>query len=641
MEGWLYDWFEINNLGNDLQLDISYEDKNIITVEGSWKRDNKKVNQVQLNMYLKDNDTECVFKPHLTPNEDMVIGDLVFRSPAIVLKKGTKMLALIPDLDYLEENRVVPNYMDFVKRDGHLFYGIGFYKKIKHVYHERTDTPFTVKKGQLLFRFYIMQWEDITRERDFRLVNSFLWNYFAKKRMVIDEDTNKEASLKKLSQYVKYTYEWAFNRWSSIVWQEFSINGKEVGAPVLIVRANQKPGLGNENSWREKKSIWNQAWFSSIRSAYGYRLWGQNWGDKNLIHKAELAKGFALLSPQKNGLFPSVFVADDNLSWENGKWKHSNRRPENHEEFGHLLDMSWTCYWMLKWYRDIEKDNNLLNYVNNYAKRLLKLQNKNGSFPSWVHMETDKVSPYLIDSPETSMHAQFLVNLYGITGDKKYLIASERAINFVIEEIIPTGRWEDFETYWSCSRIWEGKQYGQREKRSGLYNQCSFSIYWTAEALKDIYQNTGNEKYLEKGEQVLAELSLYQAIWNPEYVNVPVLGGFGVMNTDDEWNDARQSLVAVTYDNYYKLTGCEEYKYRSIWAMKASFYMMYCPENKIVKKLYDDTFQFMDKNDYGFEMENAHHGENIDTAGEFTIFDWGNGSASSSLAELFLNNELF
>src|SRR5699024_1163235 len=209
---------------------------------------------------------------------------------------------------------------------------------------------------------------------------------------------------------------------------------------------------------------------------------------------------------------------------------HSNRRPENHEEFGHLLDMSWTCYWMMKWYMDIEKDDDLLEYALIYAERLLELQQTNGNIPGWVHMTTGEISPYLIDSPETSMHALFLIFLYKVTKEEKYLIASKKAMNFIIDNVIPNGRWEDFETYWSCSAMWEGKAYGEVEKRSGLYNQCSFSIYWTTEALKELYKVTNNKEYLSKGEQTLAELSLYQAIWNPSYINVPVLGGFAVMN---------------------------------------------------------------------------------------------------------------
>lgn len=458
--------------------------------------------------------------------------------------------------------------------------------------------------------------------------------------MTTEKKEEISSALKNLEPYAEYTYDWAFNRWEDIVWQEFESNGQKVGSNVFIVRAAQTPGRGEENNWREKKSIWNQAWFSSLRSAYGYQLWGKYWKDANMVHRAELAKNFALSAPQKNGIFPSVYTADKEHKWENGTWGHSDRRPEGHEDYGHLLDMSWTCFWMLKWYEDIEKDTELLEYATRYADSLLTTQSVNGSFPGWINEQTGETSPYLKESAETSMHVWFLAHLYDITKEKSYLRSAENGIDFVMKEIIPYGRWEDFETYWSCSRMWEGKKYGEKDQRSGLYNQSNFSIYWTTEALMELYQITNKTFYLDLGEKVLAELSLHQAIWNAPYLKIPVLGGFGVLTSDDEWNDARQSLFAKTYYKYYKITGRQEYKYRCIWAMKASFYMMYCPENPEVKKMYEDTFPYFWEKDYGFEMENFHHGANGDDShlkvGEFTIFDWGNGSASSTLAELLV-----
>lgn len=637
---WLDQWIQIDFS----QVNIHWQAHDVKTLgsvsqitslEAQWQGETQILERIQATMPLANPRIDCIWKPHLAPFESMVIGDLFFQSPAIVLTQDAKVFALIPDIDFIESKRQVPHYMDYVKPNNHLIYGLGHYEKTQHVYHTLKAEPFEVKDGQSLFKFYLVEWNNFESVRPLEVVSEFMWDYFGKERM---KSEDSEVQLQGLETYVQHTYNWAFNHWKEVVWQEFEIEKQAVGAAVFIVRTKQKPGLGYENDWREAKSIWNQAWFSSLRSAYGYRLWGEAWDDKELIQKAELAKRFALSAPQKNGLFPSVFVADAEGDWSQGVWQHSNRRPAKHENYGHLLDMSWTALWMLKWYQDIEADEALLTYVTSYVKRLLALQQNEGNFPAWVEMDTGELSPYLLNSPETSMHAWLLAELYGITQDLRYLEASRKAIDFVIQSVIPNGRWEDFETYWSCSREWEGKQYGQKDARSGLYNQCNFSIYWTAEALLSIYHKTNDARYQKIGQSVLGELSFYQAVWDPPYVNVPVLGGFGVMNTDDEWNDARQSLFALTYLRYYQVTSKEEYYYRALWAMKASFNMMYCPENPEVKALYDKTFPFLDEKDYGFEMENAHHGENIEQAGEFTIFDWGNGSASASLAEWLLKN---
>jgi hypothetical protein len=635
---WLDNWVTL-----DESLDFSIIEKkgktyNEALVEVKWNKPTTEVSAIQFDMKLKDPTITCSWKPHLSPEEDMVIGDLVFRSPTIIFEKESEVFALVPDLDSLESNRIAPHLMDYVEQERTLFYGLGHYEKTKHVYHRRSNKPVSLHKGQTLFKFLLIQWEKVSGKRNFSPVVDFLWSRFAKKRMVANDEGT--STLGELEVYAKHSYEWAFKRWESIVWQEFEWEQKKVGGCVFIVRGIQTPGMGNEDQWREKKSLWNQAWFSGLRSAYGYRLWGEQWNDTDLIHRSELAKNFALAAPQKNGLFPSVFWAGPDGGWETGCWGHSDRKPANHDGFAHLLDMSWTCIWMLKWYIDIDKDEQLLQYTKRYAKRLLELQTKMGSFPAWVHEESNIVSPYLIHSPETSIHVWLLAKLFQITDDQEYLNSAKKGIEYVINHVIPEGRWEDFETYWSCSRVWDGKNYGVKDKRSGLFNQCNFSIYWTAEALKELYLVTKDDHYLEEGEKVLAELSLYQAIWEPKFLQVPVLGGFGVMTSDDEWNDARQSLFALTYYEFYKITGKEEYKYRSIWAMRASFYMMYCPENPVLKELYEKTFPHFSEKDYGFEMENAHHGENSELhIGEFTIFDWGCGSAAASLGEIITNKE--
>jgi len=443
--------------------------------------------------------------------------------------------------------------------------------------------------------------------------------------------------LRSLEPYADYAYGWALDRWKDVVWQQFRMpDGTEVGGVVFIVCARQKPGFGYEEEWREPKSLWNQAWFCSLRSAYGYALRGKEMGRADWTEKAELALNFALSAPQTDGLFPGYYQAGEDGRWESGRWYMSGpRRPAGHEEHVHLLDASWTCWWLLKWYRDIRADERILPFVIRYTERLLKLQRDDGGFPAWVRADGTGTSPFLIESPETSAHVMLLGLLNRLRPDKRYAASALRAAGFVAESIMPEGRWEDFETYWSCSKQWEGKQFGEKDARSGLYNQCNFGIYWTAEAMKEAYVLSGDAEWLDLGEQALAEASLYQQIWQAPFFPVPTVGGFGVMTSDDEWNDARQSLFALTYLDYYRLTGNESYRARAEWALRASFYMMYCPENAGVRAIYERVHPHFDERDYGFHMENFNHhdGTPVDGLGEFTIFDWGCGAAAASLAE--------
>ncbi|PYI55583.1 hypothetical protein [Paenibacillus flagellatus] len=591
-------------------------------------------------------EAELIWKPHLCPEEGMVVGDSVFRSPAIVFERGMDTFALIPDLRHLGECRPVPHVMDYVRQDRELFYGLAHYEKYGHVYHRLSHRRFPVYPGRELFRFHVVRWEKSGGGRNLIPVSRWLWETFARPAAALPAQSDDlaramVAALRELEPYAMHAYDWAFRRWGDLVWHEFDMDGAAVGGCVFIVRASQAPGVGMEDRWRERKSIWNQAWFCSLRSAYGYRLWGGIRGDADLVRRANLAKELALSAPRINGWFPSVFRADDQGRWDNGRWGFSDRRPPGHDEYAHLPDMSWTCYWMLKWYRDLEADERLLQYAQSYAERLLTVQDVSGSFPAWIHPVLGYASPFLRHGVGTSVHALLLARLFAMTGNAAYLSAAERAMAFVLRDVMPEGRWEDFETYWSCAAEWEGKRHGVKDSRSGLYNQSTLSMYWTAEAFKELYEATGLASHLAAGEKALAELSLYQAVWNPAYMGIPVLGGFGVMNSDDEWNDARQSLFALTYIGYYGATGKREYAERGLGAMKASFYMMYCPENPLMRQLYERKHPFFGERDFGFEMENAHHGaDGDDIVGEFTIFDWGNGAAAASLAELLFRTKL-
>lgn len=591
-------------------------------------------------IFTNDSELECVWKPHLAPLEGMVVGDKMFRSPAIIFEDETKMAALIPDLDCIQNGRVLPHIMDYTIQDHRLMYGLCDYAETGHVYHELKPSEIELS-GELSFRFYLVEWEKESRQKkkDYRLVEKFLWERFAAHRMPIP-DTGDADILAGLEPYANHAYEWALNRWKDVTWQQFKLeDGTEVGGVVFIVCAWQKPGLGREEEWREPKSLWNQAWFCGLRTAYGYGWWGREQGRQDWVEKAELALNFALAAPQTDGVFPGYYQAGEENSWETGKWFMSGpRRPAGHETHVHLLDSSWTCWWLLKWYRDVKQDERIVPYVTRYVERLLTLQREDGSFPAWIRQDGSGSSPYLTESPETAMHVMLLCLLYQTVPNERYVTSAIRAARFVAERIVPEGRWEDFETYWSCSRQWDGKQFGEKDARSGIYNQCSFGIYWTAEAFKDLFAVTEDSEWLDLGEQVLAEASLYQQIWQPSFFPVPTIGGFGVMNSDDEWNDARQSLFALTYWDFYRLTGNESYRARAIWAMKSSFYMMYCPENAGVKEIYDRVHPHFNETDYGFHMENFNHhdGTPVDGLGEFTIFDWGCGAASASLAEFKL-----
>ena len=126
-----------------------------------------------------------------------------------------------------------------------------------------------------------------------------------------------------------------------------------------------------------------------MRSASGLYRYAQRTGNKNLQSKARMTKELALAAPMKEGLFPSVIRTDTynveidgekyrrNKPWSEAWWTNSNRRPWDYKigsDWYHILDSSWTCFLMLRWYDELEKDPRLLDYCVAYADKLISLQ---------------------------------------------------------------------------------------------------------------------------------------------------------------------------------------------------------------------------------------------------------------------------
>jgi len=144
-------------------------------------------------------------------------------------------------------------------------------------------------------------------------------------------------------------------------------------------------------------------------------------------------------------------------------------------------------------------------------------------------------------------------------------------------------------------------------------------MFWTAEALLNMHAATGDSSYLRTGQRVLDELLMYQATWQPPFIPIRALGGFGVMNGDGEWNDSRQSLFAELIIRYGSTLQLPEYIQRGSAALKASFVMMYCPENPETKEQWEKVYPFFNEKDYGFMMENYGHGGETNAVRQFLL----------------------
>ena len=582
--------------------------------------------------------------PHLTPTDENIIDQHSFRSPSLIVNNRKKAVMVIPDLDLIRKDTPVRWYLDLNAVANKLTLGMSNYEVSEHVLFVRKPGAI-YPKGNVEFGFYIMMSDDEEIiANPWRPVLQFLWENWGRKLYEQGQPLHGN-----LDHYVEHTYQWAFANWKSSVWQEFELGGKKVGAPAFIVNITQSPNYQGVVNEREFRSIWNQAWFSSLRSASGLYRYAGRTKNEELRNKALLTKELALSAPRINGFFPAVIATEmeelevngemvrRSKGWESFYWGNSNRNPITHDPKCapyHVLDMSWTALMMLRWYDELEKDERLLTYAVEYANSLLKLQVRKGYFPAWLDLETLEPIGILADSPETSLSITFLLQLHSLTGDDRYKESALRAMEAICSEVVFSGRWEDFETYWSCSHYGNDSLVGKKFGRNNMYKQCNLSIFWTAEALLECYKLTGHERYLKYGSRCLDEMLMTQASWQPPYMHIDTLGGFGVMNADGEWNDSRQCLFAELIIRYGMELERQEYVQRGLAALRSAFTMMYCPENEKTKQQWEKRWSFFNELDYGFMMENYGHDGKVDAdglgIGEFTIYDWGNGAAAES-----------
>jgi hypothetical protein len=585
--------------------------------------------------------------PHLAPGEGYVVAQHVFRSPALIAARGPLTLSLVPDLDIAGSSPALPWFLDYDAVNRSMWLGLSKTEIPEHVLFKKAP-GLRFSPGRVELGFFVAAHNDSGSVRNpWRAASAFLW-----KRWGSPLYAKGEPIPGPLEPYVRRTYDWAFKGWGKYVWQEFDLGGRRVGAPQFIVNISQSPNYPGPWYQREFLSIWNQAWFSSLRSASGLYRYGRSVGGAEggaLLAKARLTKELALAAPMTDGLFPAVIGTANEIveiggqklrrprGWDEARWSNSDRTPDDHgitPDWFHVLDMSWTALLMLRWNEELETDVRLVDYARLYGGRLLALQDAEGFFPGWLHPGTHAPGPVMNRTPETSLSATFLLKLTAATGETKFRDAAIRAVEAVLAKIVPDGNWLDFETYWSCCS-WGRENYLDRKiERNAMHKQNTLSMFWTAEALLAAFRATGERRYLDWGRRTLDELSMAQQVWQPPFIYVPALGGFGVMNADGEWNDSRETLFAELFLEYAGETGEPSYTERGLAALEAGFVMMYCPENPAVKAMWEKVYPWFGPADYGFTMENYGHGGRTGPEGEgmgvFTIYDWGNGAAAEA-----------
>jgi hypothetical protein len=320
-----------------------------------------------------------------------------------------------------------------------------------------------------------------------------------------------------------------------------------------------------------------------------------------MMEKAESVLNLALSSPRTGGAFSTIYLL------KQAQWIPSDGWAGYYDSY-HAFSMSWTAYWMLRWAADLipSRKAEILSFVKTYGDFLLAHQESSGVIPSWYDARSLKPrEEFRGFNAETGASALLLATLGEATGDKRYIIAAERAMAFIQSEVLPRQRWFDFETFLSCAR----KPYNFFDHWTAQYPQNNLAEIQAVAAMLALFRVTQKPEYLEKGREMLDYLLLTQQVWNSPQFTPRLLGGFTTQNTDQEWSDARQCYVADVLDEYYEATGEFEYLERAIAAARATFAVA--------------------------PWENWAHTGYMDEPGALTGFHWGTGSAMTTIEMLY------
>jgi hypothetical protein len=555
--------------------------------------------------YWEAGDLDFQWTPILRPEADYRIADYIFRSPALIAGTDGIWLAIIPDLDLMSDVTAAGqlaldlNVVDAVP--ARLAYGFEPTRPTRHVYFERDPKGSVSASSQGVsdYGYYLMIGLG-TRRGFLRRVTAFMWNRFARPRSHEMPDTVTP------EVYAQVAYPTLLRE----EWVDFKVNGVAAGGiKALAAHADYFR--------RPDPIVWNQVWFNAQRSAFGLGYYGHKAGRPEWFDAGKAITAWSLAAPDWSGLFPAVYAYDV------GEWWGSVPRLNGGKHRIHIPNAVWTAIWLLRWHQNLEADARIPDRVFDVARALSRLQDEAGAIPSWVDIEGGAMRPaiQLQRAAPTGASAMLFGELARAAGRTDLKGPLERACDFLEREVLPAMRWWDFETFYSCSR----KPLDFFDRYTDQPPQNTYSMFWAARSFLDAYRVTRSERWLSAALEVVDWLSLYQQVWDAPFLSLNTYGGFGVMNTDAEWNDARQAVFAPLYFELFEVTGEKEYRERGLAALKASFVLGAVPENEKVSPFTFDAYP------PGLMPENfAHAG--VDRTHGRSDSGWGEAGALATAA---------
>lgn len=560
---------------------------------------------------------DSTFSPGLRPNANQVVGDHFFRAPAISAQKGALATIIMPDVEHLAENRPMPTIVDLDCASGVvdaplLSYGFCDHKLVGHVYFAHDAAQMRRVPRHLELEADVILSADATPFGAYQIAADHSWNVGHK----FFDKTLPQAM--PFEDYAKVSYPAAFNEAygsNKLGWFEVEIDGKICGGI--------PSGWGFQQGWVS----W-QSWFNQLRSAWGLRWWGKKLGNADWVDKADKMLNLALAAPMDQGLCPTTYQSREKT------WLGSLIRPRA-DCYYDLTNMAWKGIWLCRWleFDDCPRREDIEQQCKAMVEAMMRLQNSDGSFPTWLTKDKTVV-PILDHSAQSALPAWFILEMSGNGGATQRFKSATRACDFLVKNVVDQQRYYDFETFFSCSPkaclqtngLIDDKQMHDPHTLSPPQN--TLCMQWAAEALLAAYSYGGNKKYLDYALKATDIMALYQNVWPISFRQTAyTYGGFGVQNSDGEFNDARQAQFGCTLADFGAQLGRRDYFERGVAATRASMALINHPLHA--------EFGIYPNPNYplGLQPENCCHGGGDSQAGR-TGFDWGEGSGLASMAWL-------
>ena len=310
---------------------------------------------------------ELWWAPHLAPEEGYVVGQHVFRSPALIAAGGPRVLAVVPDLDLVGARPESPWFLDYDAPGRRMWLGLVRTDVPEHVLFKKAP-GLAFAPGKVELAFFVAAYIDPKAVKDpWARTSAFLWTRWGRPLYEKGEPIPGP-----LHSYVRRTYDWAFGGWGPFVWQEFDLGrppGRRAAVhrqrlavaqlprPVVPARVpvDLEPGLVLVPA--ERIGALPLRAGDDRRGAPGQGAPDERAGPG----RSDDATGSS--RPSSGPRTTRSSIDGKKLrrprAWSEARWSNSDRTPLEHgitANWYHVLDMSVTALAMLRWYDELEKD---------------------------------------------------------------------------------------------------------------------------------------------------------------------------------------------------------------------------------------------------------------------------------------------